>query len=579
MLLERVRASGPHAALLLPFILLAILLLLAPLGLFLSFAFRDSAQLWTETISNASNVRTVGRTIAISLQVTAICAALAYVYVRGMLISGSRVRSLLLYAVLVPFFTSILVRTYAWIVILSNNGPIAAIGRSLTGSAVTYDLLYNRIGVLIGMVHVLLPLFILPLYAVARRIPDRLNPAARTLGASRIEAFLAVDLPLSLPGAAAGAVLVFITALGFYITPALLGGTQDVMVAQAIDREFAASGELSIAAALSALLVVIVLLALLLLRTVFPLEVLFLPQRVEYQRSRKAGPHRRSNAMERVLSLLRSNVLRALNVLPWRMLTRAGTWLIVAFFLIPLAIVVPVAFSGDAFLQFPPSSYSMRWYTTVWQDPLWRSATVNSLTIGAMSVVFAGAVGVPVAFSLARGRYSSRIKASVLLVAVLPLMVPIMVLAVSIFVWFLELGLIGSRPAMAAAHALLGVPFVVVIVSASLRDFDIRLEKAARTLGAGPIRALLHVTLRIIMPAIASGLLFAFLASFDELLIANGVARLETETLPIRLWNGAREEISPALAVVSTLSIVLTTTLLAIASWAGRIRRRQIVRS
>lgn len=563
--------AAAQVALLSPFLVLILGFLIVPVAIFSGYAFQDGLAGWIGVARSPGTVASILRTLSISFQVTAICGVLAYVYVASLTNSSPRVRAILLYSVLIPFFTSVLVRTYSWIMILSNNGLVGSLLDALGADATSVDLLYNRPGVLIGMVHVLLPLFILPLYSVAAKIPQGLVPAARTLGASRIDAFLGVYLPLTMPGAAAGAVLVFITSLGFYITPSLLGGSHDVMVAQAIDRQFSVSGDLSVAAALSVLMVLAVFVALILLRTMFPIEVLFLPERSEYRKRRTTAS--RESRLRRSFAQLRRQALRLLDDLPWGAITVGGTWTVVLFFLLPLVVVIPVAFSGDPFLQFPPSSYSLRWISQVISDPLWTSAAINSLVIGGLAVLAAGLAGIPAAFSLSRGQYGRPLKGALLLLSIVPLLIPIMVLAVALFIWYLELGLIGSVPALAASHALLGLPFVVVIVAAGLRDFDVRLEQAARTLGAGPFNALRHVTFPILTPAFAAGLLFAFLMSFDELLIARGVARLDSETLPIRLWNGASDEISPALAVVSTLSMSLTTGALVLTRLIGRSRR------
>jgi ABC-type spermidine/putrescine transport system permease subunit II len=178
-----------------------------------------------------------------------------------------------------------------------------------------------------------------------------------------------------------------------------------------------------------------------------------------------------------------------------------------------------------------------------------------------MAVFIVALVGIPAAFGLARSSMSTRWKGVWLLLSFAPLIVPIIVIAVATFVWFLELRFVGSTLALAAAHATLGLPFVVVIVAAGLRDFDERLEVAARSLGAKPRAVYRRITLPLILPAVLSGLFFAFLISFDEFLIARGVTRVGSETLPLRLWNGIRDEISPALAVVSVISIVITILL------------------
>lgn len=572
----------------LPFAALLAMFLLAPVGTFLSYAFENGFAGWRELFSGPATVRTLIRTLVIAAEVTAISAVIAYLYVSALTRARPAVQALLLLAVVVPFLTSILVRSYAWIIVLANRGPLNDLLRMLFGSDSGVEMLYNRAGVLIGMVHVLAPLFILPLYAVVSQIPANLKKAARTLGANRIETFLRVTLPLSLPGAAAGTVLVFIQALGFFVTPSLLGGGQDTMVAQLMDRELSNFNDLNDAAILGTALVLAVLAGILLFRFFYPLELLFVQQATALSSSRKpkanADDAYRDAAREGKLTPLRvANALkpvrrwltRAASALPWDAITSGAAWATAAFFVLPLLVVVPVSFTGESFLHFPPDSYSLRWYASVINDPLWRSAAVNSFIVGLLATAISGAVGLPLAFAVVRTRIADRVKGLIILLTVLPALIPIIVLAIGVFVWFLRLGAIDSRLALAASHALLGLPYLVIVVMAGLRDFDVRLERASRSLGAGAVQTYALVVLPLLRRAIFVGLFFAFLVSFDELLIARAVTQVDSATLPIRLWNGAREEISPALAVVSTLGISITL----LATGTAFALRKQLARS
>lgn len=174
-------------------------------------------------------------TLDIAVIVTLVCLALGYPIAFLMTTVGPRARAAISLAVLVPFWTSILVRTYAWIVILGKNGVL---NQALTEWGIVarpLSLLYNMFGVQVGLSHVLLPFMVFPLYGVMARIDMRLVRAARSLGASPARAFLHVFLPLSLPGIAAGCVLVFVLGVGAYVTPALLGGEGEVTLATLIE--------------------------------------------------------------------------------------------------------------------------------------------------------------------------------------------------------------------------------------------------------------------------------------------------------------------------------------------------------
>jgi len=200
----------------------------------------------------------LSNTLEISFWVTAIALLLGYPLAYLMVTSSPRVRGLLMACVLVPFWTSILVRTFAWIVILGRNGMI---NQTLMGLGVVeqpVQLVHNMLGVQIGMVHVLLPFMVFPLYGVMTRIDPTLVRAARSLGATPGRAFLRIFLPLSLPGVTAGCVLVFLLAVGFYITPALLGGPGEITLATLIEMMISDLLNWGFGATLSVLLLAVV---------------------------------------------------------------------------------------------------------------------------------------------------------------------------------------------------------------------------------------------------------------------------------------------------------------------------------
>ncbi len=174
-------------------------------------------------------------TFEISVTVTLITLLLGYPLAFLLATAGRRAAGLMLVAIVLPLWTSVLVRTYAWMVLLGRRGLVNEGLQTLGLTDAPLPLLYNRLGVTIGMVHVLLPFMVLPIYSVMKGIDVDLLKAAQNLGANRRQAFLRVYLPLSLPGLATGGLVVFVTALGFFVTPALLGGRGDTMIAMLID--------------------------------------------------------------------------------------------------------------------------------------------------------------------------------------------------------------------------------------------------------------------------------------------------------------------------------------------------------
>ncbi len=198
-------------------------------------------------------------TFQIVLVVTVLCVLLGYPVAYLLSTTPTRIRNLLLIMVVIPFWTSILVRTYAWMVLLGRAGIINQFLSSMGLIDTPLKLMHNTLGVYIGMVHVLLPFTILPMYSVMERIDRALLQAALNLGANRWHTFWQIFFPLSLPGVASGALLVFIIALGFYITPALLGGTSDIMISNLIDTQINSLLDWEFGSAISVVLLVMAL--------------------------------------------------------------------------------------------------------------------------------------------------------------------------------------------------------------------------------------------------------------------------------------------------------------------------------
>jgi len=204
-------------------------------------------------------LQVIGHTFRTAALVTLSCLLLGYPLAYLLATLRPRIARLLLIVVILPFFTSIIVRTYAWMVLLGRNGIVNQYLGWLGLTDAPLPLLYNQGGVLLGMTYVLLPYMVLTLYSVMRGIDPGLVRAAHSLGASRWQAFRRVFLPLSRPGIAGGTLLVFILSLGFFITPALMGGPTDVMIAMLIEREVEFTLNWSFASALAVILLALTL--------------------------------------------------------------------------------------------------------------------------------------------------------------------------------------------------------------------------------------------------------------------------------------------------------------------------------
>jgi putative spermidine/putrescine transport system permease protein len=234
---------------------------------------------------------------------------------------------------------------------------------------------------------------------------------------------------------------------------------------------------------------------------------------------------------------------------------------VLLFLALPILVIVAVSFSSANYLTFPPPALGVRWYRAYLGSAEWLGATWLSLWVAACVVVLATVLGTLAALGLARLPPLLRTIAAALILS--PLIVPVIVVAIGVYYAFSRYGLVGTPAGLVLAHTCLAVPFVVTSVGASLAGFDRRLEQAALSLGATPWGTFRQVTLPLIRPGVLVGALFAFITSFDELIVALFLSGSGAVTLPRRMWDDLRFEIDPTIAAVSTLTIVLTASLLA----------------
>jgi putative spermidine/putrescine transport system permease protein len=242
--------------------------------------------------------------------------------------------------------------------------------------------------------------------------------------------------------------------------------------------------------------------------------------------------------------------------------------LVFLYLLFPILIVIPLSFSSGNYLSFPPPGFSLRWYENFLGRSDWLEATWLSVWIGSAVTALATALGVPTAIALVRGKF--RGKGLVVGFIMSPIIAPVIIVAIGIYFFYARLGLIGNPLGLVIAHTCLAVPFVVINVAATLQGFDERLEQAAMNLGATPWRTFGQVTLPIIRPGILSGAVFAFITSFDELVVALFVSGSTAVTLPRKMWDSIRFEIDPTIAAASSLLVALTAVLFIVAELLRR---------
>ena len=425
------------AAMLAPILLLFLLAYVLPLAGLVFDSFRKDGSFtlanYLETLTSRAFRVILLRTLTLSVVVTIFCLLIAYplAYILSRL--PNRVAAGLLLLVSIPYVTSILIRSYAWVVLLANNGIV---NQLLLASGIVDEpvrLVFNEIGTYIGMIQVQLPLMVFPLYAAMHRIDRSLLAAARNLGSSPASAFFHVFLPLSLPGVASGCILVFLSCLGFYVTPALLGGPGQYMLAQGISVRVLTLADFAGAATQATLLLLVVVI----FRDLPP--PLCLRPWIEAPRSSLAASARRIEAAERTARPARvagSAGLRSL----WScrklgdLLSFVGgpiVWAIailaLLYLIVPLLVVIPLAFSDSPYLTFPPPGYSLRWFRTFLSNARWLEATCFSLAIAGLGALLSLAIGMPAAFAIVRRPIAGRLPLYLLLIS--PLVVPHVVVA------------------------------------------------------------------------------------------------------------------------------------------------------
>lgn len=240
---------------------------------------------------------------------------------------------------------------------------------------------------------------------------------------------------------------------------------------------------------------------------------------------------------------------------------------------VPTLIVIPMSLTGIPSFKFPPPSWSTQWYSEFFSSSAWYGSLGRSVVVALVVTALATTLGTSAALGLVRGRSRGRTVVQALILS--PLIVPTVVAAIGIYRVYLTWHLTGSLFGFIAAHTCLAIPLVVVTVSATLGTVDPRLENAAASLGAGPIATFRQVTLPLILPGVLIGAVFAFMTSFDEVVVSIFLATASLTTLPVQLYTNVTREIDPTVAAASTILFVVTTSLLLIVM-ALRLQERRL---
>lgn len=252
-----------------------------------------------------------------------------------------------------------------------------------------------------------------------------------------------------------------------------------------------------------------------------------------------------------------------------RIATKVFAWIVLAFLVAPLLAIFPLSFSSGTILTLPVPGYSLQWYEDFFLNGRWLDATRNSFIVGTATMVLATLLGTTAAYGLNMSNF--RGKQIVLVLLSLPMVVPLIVTAASMFLAFSVVGLANTLWGLVVAHTIIATPYVVITVLASLQTFDPNLMRGALSLGAPPVTAFREVVLPMILPGVAAGAIFAFATSFDELVIAIFITGPGEFTLPRQMFAGLREFLSPTIAAAAVIMILLSFALLFVSE---AVRRR-----
>jgi ABC-type spermidine/putrescine transport system permease subunit II len=372
-----------------------------------------------------------------------------------------------------------------------------------------------------------------------------------------------------MPGVMAGCVFAFLLGLGAFVIPALLGGASERSIAMLIENTANHRLNWNLAAALAMELLAASLLIVFVQHRLLGLGSLFGSDTPYDRLNRRLGPIAAAwrKTTERlwwktadrsaVISTRRTMSQRRVGFLEFSMRVVSGLGFL--FLALPLAIVVPVSFSSGQYLRFPPPGFSLQWYERYLTDPRWLSSTGLSVIIGLMVVASSTLIGTLAALGVARSK--SRLCVILAAGCLSPMMLPNMIIALGLFFAFTRLHLVGTVFGLVLAHTLLALPFVFVTVTAGLRELDPTLERAASVLGAPPVRIAVRVVMPLLRPFLLTAALFAFIISFDEIVVALFLTSVSVHTLPKMMWENITMFVDPTISSVSVILIAISSLL------------------
>ena len=502
-------------------------------------------------------------TFTVAIWTTMLCVGLGYPLAYWLSRKPPRQQRIAALFVLLPFWTSALIKNFSWLVLLGRNGIVSKTMTAI-GMKGGDQLLFSRTTVVFAMVHTLLPLAVVTMLPVMNQIDRRLTMAASTLGANSARAFWQVFFPLSMRGVAAAGLLVLVASLGFFITPALVGGARDTMIGQLIILQINELQNWQLGSALAAILLISTIAMCFAYDRIFGLSSV---ANGSERSTRYGGAVRRAGLAiiglaGAVCGLLEAAWKHNVRGLRGSALLTLYAWTVIAILLVPIIAFVPMAFTGSSFLSFPPPSLSLRWFEQFGASPLWLGAMIRSFGIGFATAAITLLIAAMAALGVARTR--SRLGSVAFLLCLSPMMVPSIVIAIALFYLFARISLVASNLGIIIGHTVIAMPVVFMVMLATFKGYDRRLDAAASTLGAGRLRTFWRITLPLVASGLAVGFVTGFLQSFEELTVALFIGGGVKTTLPKQMWDGILLQVSPIIAAASVAVLIVVIAMFAI---------------
>jgi len=441
-----------------------------------------------------------------------------------------------LVAAVVPFWTSYLIRVFAWKNMFGDTGVINTAITKLGISSTPLEFFgFSRPAILITFVYLLFPLAFLTSYISLERLDTRLLEAASDLGARPWRRLTAIIIPFSKSGLIAGFIVCFITMAGDYVTPSMIGGTEGIFFSNLVVNQFGGSLQWGFGAALGLILLVSILLLLIALRAT-------------------SGAVSSAGEYTRVYVKDRSPFLSAYSVF------------YMFFLYTPIALLVLFALNDSQVVGFPFKGFTLEWFQAVFDDPSLIDALYTSLQVAAITVGISVVLGTLAAVQLARAK--GRIRNLSLVTISAPMLLPPVVLGIGIIIGLNAVGAERGLWSIIMAHVILTLPVATLLVMVRLEGFDRSQEQAAMDLGAKPVMAFLRITLPQALPGIIAAAMISFALSMDEFIMTFLVTGSDV-TLPLYIFGSIRFEVSPALMALAALIIIASFLLIVIGAFVA----------